>query len=127
VKADCPGWWGWHVGATDQAAHRVEACQDGGLIHAMPLPEWCWGTVVVHRYDAVTCTRDTCPTDLPLETWFSHHTSFVTCSVDDCPHCVTDPPVRLVDGDCNPTSSALLRRRRRGRLLESARRRHPSS
>jgi hypothetical protein len=56
----------------------------------MPLPE-CSGTVVVHRYDAVTCTSDSCPRDLAIETWFSLHTSFVTCSTaldtDECPYC----------------------------------------
>jgi hypothetical protein len=35
----------------------------------MSLPE-CLGTAVVHRGDAVTCTRDSCPRDLPLEIWF---------------------------------------------------------
>ncbi len=44
-------------------------------MRTMPLPE-CLGTVVVHRYDTVTCSRDTCPRDLPLDSWFSHHTSF---------------------------------------------------
>jgi hypothetical protein len=32
----------------------------------MPLPE-CLGTVVIHEYDAVTCTKDTCPRDMALE------------------------------------------------------------
>ena len=96
-------------------------------MRAMPLPE-CLGTVVVHRDDAVTCTRDTCPRDLPLETWFSHHTSFVTCSTAlECPHCGFDPPVQSGHGDGNSTPSAVSRSRSRARELESARRRHPSS
>jgi hypothetical protein len=82
-------------------------------MRVMPLPE-CLGTVVVHRYDAVTCTRDTCPRDMTLETWFSHHTSFVTCRTNGCPHCGFNARVR--NGDGNPTSSAAGRRR--GRILE---------
>jgi len=95
-------------------------------MRAMPLPE-CLGTVVVHRDDAVTCTRDTCPRDLPLETWFSHHTSFVTCKTEDCPHCQIEAPVQLGHGDGTLTSIATGRSRSRGRLLEPAFRRHSSS
>jgi len=95
-------------------------------MQAMQLPERCLGTVVVHLYDAVTCTRDSCPRDMTLETWFSHHTSFMTCTTNDCPHCGFNAPVQLANEDGNPTSS-IAARRRRGRLLESARRRHPSS
>jgi len=93
-------------------------------MQAMPPTERCLGTVMVHRYDAVTCTRDACPRDLSLETWFTHHTSFVTCKTDDCPHCLIEAPVRLGQGDDNLISIAT---RRRGRLFASARRRHPSS
>lgn len=81
----------------------------------MPLPE-CLGTVVVHQGDAVTCTRDTCTRDLSLESWFSHHTSFMTCRTNDCPHCGLNPRMQVGIGDGNPTSSAV--RRGRGRLLE---------
>lgn len=88
-------------------------------MQAMPLPE-CLGTVVVHRDDAVTCTRDSCPRGLSLESWFSHHTSFVTCKIDECPHCSFNAFVPLGHGDDHPTSSA-------GRLLEPAFRRHTSS
>jgi hypothetical protein len=77
------------------------------------LPE-CLGTVVVHRYDAVTCTRDTCPRDMTLDTWFSHHTSFMTCKTDDCPYCGFN--ARVENGYDNPTSTAFSRRR--GRLLQ---------
>jgi hypothetical protein len=84
----------------------------------MPLPE-CVGTVVVHRDDAVTCTRDTCPRDLPLETWFSHHASFVTCSTAlDCPHCGSDAPVQSGHGDGTLTSIATGHSRSRGRRLQ---------
>ena len=79
----------------------------------MPLPE-CLGTVVVHQYDAVTCTRDTCPRDMNLETWFSHHTSFTTCTGKDCPHCGFS--TRLRNGYDNPAPSAFSRRR--GLLLK---------
>jgi hypothetical protein len=95
-------------------------------MQAIPFPERCLGTVVVHRYDAVTCTRDTCPRDLPLESWFSHHTSFMTCTTNDCPHCGFDAPVQLVKGDGNQSSS-IAALRRRERVLDSARSRHPSS
>jgi hypothetical protein len=88
-------------------------------MQALPLPE-CSGTVVVHRSDAVTCTRDSCPRDLSLESWFRHHASFVTCKTDECPHCVFDAFVPLGHGDDNPISSA-------GRLLEPAFRRQGSS
>lgn len=93
------------------------ARQKGGTMRAMPLPE-CLGTVVVHRDDAVTCTRDTCPRDLPLETWFSHHTSFVTCSSDDCAYCRFNDPVPVPRRDRDAASGAVRRSRRRGRLLE---------
>jgi len=72
-------------------------------MRTMSLPE-CLGTVVVHRYDAVTCRGNTCPRDLPLEVWFSHHTSFMTCRTNDCPHCVFSAQVE--HGYDNPTSSA---------------------
>jgi len=83
------------------------------------LPE-CLGTVVVHRGDTVTCTRDSCPRDLSLESWFSHHASFVTCQTVECPHCMFDAFVRLGLGDHDPISNV-------GRLLEPAFRRHASS
>src|SRR5579863_4083647 len=63
----------------------------GETMRTMSLPEYL-GTVVVHRGDAVTCTRDSCPRDLSLESWFSHHTSFMTCRADECPHCVFEAP-----------------------------------
>ena len=91
----------------------------------LSLSERCLGTVVVHRYDAVTCTRDTCPRDLPLESWFSHHTSFMTCLNKDCPHCGSGASVQLATGDRSRTTSIAARRRER--LLDAARRRHPSS
>jgi hypothetical protein len=86
-------------------------------MQAMPLPE-CLGTVVVHRGDAVTCTRDSCPRGLSLESWFSHHTSFVRCKTDECPHCSFNP--RVENRHDHPTSSA-------GRLLDPAFRRQGSS
>jgi hypothetical protein len=99
-------------------------------MRAMPLLE-CTGTVVVHRDDSVTCTTDTCPRDLPVETRFSLHTSFVTCGnafdTDDCPHCGFDASTQLGHGDGNSTSSAVIRSRSRARDFESARRRRPSS
>jgi hypothetical protein len=88
----------------------------------MRSPE-CLGTVVIHQYDAVTCTKDTCPRDMTLESWFSHHTSFVTCKTDDCPYCRFNTLAKI---DGNPTSS-MVARRLRERLLDSARSRHPSS
>jgi hypothetical protein len=93
----------------------------GGTMQVMSLPE-CLGTVVVHRGDAVTCTRDSCPRDLNLDSWFSHHTSFVTCSSHNCAHCGFEAPVQWVtDGN---SMSTTVRRRRGGRLLEPAFRRH---
>ena|ERR1035438_2700507 len=93
----------------------------GGTMQGMSLPE-CLGTVVVHRGDAVTCTRDSCARDLTLESWFSHHTSFVTCSNHNCPHCGFEAPVQWgTDGNSTLTT---VRRRRGGRLLEPAFRRH---
>ena len=57
----------------------------------------CFGTVVVHRDQAVSCTDDSCPTDLPRGTWFSLHSSFVRCSTalggDGCVYCEFDAPV----------------------------------
>jgi len=79
-------------------------------MRALPLPE-CLGTVVVHWGDAVTCTRDSCPRHLSLESWFSHHTSFMTCRAEDCPHCVFETPaIQLGHGDAKPKSSASRRR-----------------
>jgi len=86
-------------------------------MQGMPLPE-CLGTVVVHRGDAVTCTRDSCPRGLSLESWFSHHASFVICKTDECPHCSYD--ARGGNRYDHPTSGA-------GRLLEPAFRRRASS
>ena len=91
-------------------------------MRTMSLPE-CLGTVVVHRYDAVTCTTDTCPRDMALDTWFSHHTSFITCRTNDCPHCSVSAWMgREYD---NPTSSTFSRRR--GRILKPEFRRPASS
>jgi hypothetical protein len=87
----------------------------------MPLPE-CLGTVVIHEYDAVTCTQDTCPRDMTLETWFGHHTSFVTCKTNDCPYCRFGAAMQRY-GESNATSGAV----RLGRLLEPEFRRRPSS
>jgi hypothetical protein len=87
----------------------------------MPLPE-CLGTVVIHEYDAVTCTKDTCPRDMALESWFSHHTSFMTCKADDCPYCEFNAPVE--DSDGMPTLRAT--RGRKGRLLRPEFPRHAS-
>ena len=79
-------------------------------MRTMSLPE-CLGTVVVHRGDAVTCTRDSCPRDLSLDSWFSHHTSFMTCRAEDCPHCVFEPAaIRLEDGEREAKMSASRRR-----------------
>jgi len=91
-------------------------------MRAMPLPE-CLGTVVVHRNDAVTCTRDTCPRDLPPESWFGYHASFVVCRVDACPNCEFDAAVQMSSGDGTPTSTT-ARRHSRSRLLEPVLRRH---
>src|ERR1700719_1008601 len=89
----------------------------------------CQGTVVVHRDQSVSCTDDTCPRDLPRGTWFSLHSSFVRCSTalggTGCLDCDFDLPRTVGHGDENPTSS--IAARRRGRLLDSARSRHPSS
>ena len=82
----------------------------GGTMRTFPLPE-CLGTVVVHRGDAVTCTRDSCPRDLSLESWFSHHASFMTCKAGDCPHCVFDSPeTHLGYRSVKPKSNASRRR-----------------
>jgi len=88
----------------------------------MSLPE-CLGTAVIHRGDAVTCTRDSCPRDLTLEVWFSHHTSFMTCKTRDCAHCGFN--ARVEHGYDNPTSSTFSRRQ--GRLLQPEFGRHGSS
>jgi len=53
------------------------------------LPE-CPGRVVIHRDDAVTCTANTCPSNLPRGTWFALHSSFRRCGLvhgDGCPEC----------------------------------------
>ena len=87
-------------------------------MRAMSSPD-CLGTVVVHRSDAVTCTSDACQRDLPLESWFTHHASFVTCRTDGCPHCGSDTPAQVGHGDGNATSSAARWEYRcRGHLLE---------
>ena len=87
-------------------------------MRAMSLPE-CLGTEVVHRSDVVTCTSDACRRDLPSESWFTHHASFVTCRTDGCPHCGSDAPEQFGHGDGNATSSAARREDRcRGHLLE---------
>src|SRR5579872_7282036 len=80
----------------------------------MSMPE-CQGTVMVHRGDSVTCTRDVCRMDLPLERWFSFHTSFAVCRAHSCPHCVVNVPVYPEDEECNPALTS-CRTRRRGRL-----------
>lgn len=108
--------------AANHECFRV-ARQKGGTMRAMPLPE-CLGTVVIHRHDAVSCTRDTCPRDLPLESWFRHHASFITCSSDDCPYCRFNDPVPATRWDRHAGSSVISPGRRRGRLLELAFRRH---
>jgi hypothetical protein len=78
-------------------------------MHTFPLPE-CLGTVVVHRGDVVTCTRDSCLRDLSLESWFSHHASFMTCKAGDCPHCVFETvATQLGYGDVKPKSSTSRR------------------
>ena len=91
----------------------------------------CSGTVGVHRDEAVTCTDDTCPTELPMAMWFSLHSTFVRCSTalhtDDCPNCGFETPVDVRQVERNLTTIATGRSRSRGRLLESARSRHPSS
>jgi hypothetical protein len=96
---------------------RPSCCEvvayEGETMREVSLPE-CLGTVVIHRYDAVTCTMDTCPRDMALESWFSHHTSFMMCKTQDCPHCSFSNARAASDYD-NPTSSAASRRR--GRLL----------
>jgi hypothetical protein len=79
-------------------------------MQAMPFPE-CLGTVVVHRGDAVTCTRDSCPRGLSLESWFSHHVSFMTCKAGDCPHCAFETlATHWGHGDVKPRWSASRRR-----------------
>ncbi len=93
----------------------------GGTMRVLPLPE-CLGTVVIHRGDAVTCTRDTCRRDLSLESWFGQHASFITCNSDVCPNCRFNDPVQVPRRDRDSASSAV--RRRRGRLLEPVFRRH---
>lgn len=56
----------------------------------------CFGTVVIHRDQSVSCTDDTCPHDLPRGTWFSLHSSFVRCSTalggEGCASCEFDLP-----------------------------------
>jgi len=57
----------------------------------------CSGTVVVHRDGAVTCTTDTCRTDLGRGPWFSTHSSFVRCTETldrsrRCPDCGFETP-----------------------------------
>jgi hypothetical protein len=99
-------------------------------MRTLPLPE-CSGTVGVHRDEAVTCTDDTCPRDLPKALWFSLHSSFVRCGTaldtGDCPNCGFETPVDVRQVERNLTTIATGRSGRRGRLLESARSRHPSS
>ena len=91
----------------------------------------CPGAVVVHRDQSVSCTDDTCPRDLPKALWFSLHSSFVRCSTtldaDDSPNCEFETPVDVRQAERNLTTIATGRSRSRGRLLESARTRHPSS
>ena len=102
----------------------------GGTMRSTSLLE-CSGTVGVHRDEAVTCTDDTCPRDLPMAMWFSLHSSFVRCSAaldtDDCPNCGFEAPTDVRQVERNLTTIPISRRGSRGRLLESARRRHPSS
>lgn len=92
-------------------------------MQTLPLPE-CVGTVLVHRNDLVTCTRSSCPRDVPLETWFSFHTSFAACGIDDCPYCRFGAPVQLGNDHVGPTSNGDRGTNRQGRLLEPAFRRH---
>jgi hypothetical protein len=91
----------------------------------------CSGIVGVHRDEAVTCTSDTCPRDLPMAMWFSLHSSFVRCSTaldtDDCPNCGFETPVDVGQVERNLTSIATGRSRNRGRLFESALRHQASS
>ena len=90
----------------------------------------CSGTVGVHRDEAVTCTDDTCPRDLPMAMWFSLHSSFVRCSTaldtEDSPNCGFETPVDVRQVERDLTTIATGRSRSLGHLLESARSRHPS-
>ena len=99
-------------------------------MRALPLSERS-GTVGVHRDEAVTCTSDTCPRNLPMPMWFSLHSSFVRCSTaldtDDCPNCGFETPVDVRQVERNLTTIATGRSRGRGRLLESALRHQASS
>jgi hypothetical protein len=92
------------------------------------MQEQCSGIVKVHRDEAVTCTSDACPRDLPMSMWFSIHSSFVRCSsaldIDNCPYCGFETPVTVGQGERNPISIATGRRRDRG--LQSALRRGSS-
>ena len=60
----------------------------------------CPGTVVIHRDQSVSCTTNTCPSDLPRRTWFSLHSAFVRCSTavggDGCGYCEFDVPLTNV-------------------------------
>src|SRR5579863_38402 len=88
----------------------------GETMRALPLPE-CLGTVVVHRGDAVTCTRDSCPRDLSLESWFSQHASFMTCRAENCPDCGFDcPDTQLGHREVTPKPNARRGRWRRERF-----------
>lgn len=91
----------------------------------------CPGAVVVHRDQAVSCTDDTCPRDLPRGTWFSLHSSFVQCrtsfDIDDCPDCGFETRVNVEAGGMQPNFECDPASHRRGRFLESALHRRASS
>ena len=59
----------------------------------------CPGTVVVHRDQSVSCTRNQCPNHLPRGMWFSLHSSFVRCSIalggQGCLYCDFEAPMPM--------------------------------
>ncbi len=68
-------------GAAPALAHgRAPSRRLGGRggMRTASLPR-CSGTVVLHRGDAVTCSRGTCPKDLSKAVWLSLHWRFVRC------------------------------------------------
>ncbi len=77
------------MGETVRAAMSAVEQRRQETMRWVLLPE-CPGTVVIHRDNAVSCTTNTCPRNLPRGTWFSLHASFTPCEAAggaECPDC----------------------------------------
>ena len=81
----------WDVDPRPESPPCVGREVKEGAVRTSSLPR-CSGTVILHRGDAVTCSRGTCPKNLSKAVWLSLHWRFVRCIEvlgrgGDCPEC----------------------------------------